>query len=259
MLAPPGLGRRSWPDCRLTVLSLGVVSAAVAASVTLDSPPIDGTNCYYANTWGAPRSGGRTHEGVDICRRRRHRALRPAHRASDPEPGSLAGNQAKIVADGTTSIFAHLSAYADTAPHGATVPAGTLIGYVGKTGNTSVNHLHFEVHPQGGRAVDPTPVVAVANTCGSSGAKKASPALAVREHDHDHGRRRPRPQGHDHHQGHDDHDDRASSRAGGRAPASGPVGAARRLAPQVHRHVALHHDHLHHDDHDRRPDHDGAL
>ena len=42
--------------------------------------------------------------------------------------GSLAGNQAKVVApDGTYFIFAHLSAYDDSAPHGATVAAGAVI------------------------------------------------------------------------------------------------------------------------------------
>lgn len=148
--------------------------AAAAITTNLSSVPLDGTNCFYANTWQAPRSGTRRHEGVDVIAKagtpiyavQRGRIVR--------SQGSLAGNQVKLVAgDGTYFIYAHLSDYADSAPNGSTVEAGTLIGYVGKTGNTSVNHLHFEVHPSGGKAVDPTALIAAVQTCGSKVSQQA--------------------------------------------------------------------------------------
>jgi murein DD-endopeptidase MepM/ murein hydrolase activator NlpD len=40
------------------------------------------------------------------------------------------------------------------------VSKGTVIGFVGNTGDTTVFHLHFEIHPEHGPAVDPTPTVA---------------------------------------------------------------------------------------------------
>jgi murein DD-endopeptidase MepM/ murein hydrolase activator NlpD len=41
------------------------------------------------------------------------------------------------------------------------VSVGDLVGYVGNTGNAryTVSHLHFEYHPGGGAAANPTPLV----------------------------------------------------------------------------------------------------
>jgi len=66
---------------------------------------------------------------------------------------------------GNQFYYAHLSAYSPFARNGARVRAGTVLGFVGDTGDAKGTpyHLHFEVHPVGllplgyDGAVDPTP------------------------------------------------------------------------------------------------------
>lgn len=145
----------------------------------LDVFPVD-PNCFYANTWGAKRSGGRKHEGVDIITSRNKPiyAVRDGKVSKKYSGGALAGNGIAIqISDGTYYFYAHLDRFADGIQKGSKVKAGDIIGYVGSTGDTLVPHLHFEVHPGGGKAVDPTPYVAQVDRCGYKGPKlkKISP------------------------------------------------------------------------------------
>ena len=67
----------------------------------------------------------------------------------------LGGNTVSLQgASGTRYYYAHLSAWEGSS---RPVTRGEVIGYVGKTGNTTVNHLHLQVHPGGGLAVNPYP------------------------------------------------------------------------------------------------------
>jgi murein DD-endopeptidase MepM/ murein hydrolase activator NlpD len=118
--------------------------------------PIGG-NYGFADTWGAPRSGGRSHQGVDMI-------AAPGVPIIAAETGivrfssnRLGGNAAWLTGNsGTTYYYAHLSSYTGSS---GSVSRGQQIGRNGQTGNAGTPHLHFEVHPGGGRAVNPYPYV----------------------------------------------------------------------------------------------------
>ncbi|MFI5620614.1 peptidoglycan DD-metalloendopeptidase family protein [Streptomyces sp. NPDC051567] len=66
---------------------------------------------------------------------------------------SAYGNMAIVTApDGTETWYCHLSS---TKIRGGKVKAGEVIAYAGDSGNSTGPHLHFEVRPGGGSAIDP--------------------------------------------------------------------------------------------------------
>ncbi|GAA3953462.1 M23 family metallopeptidase [Streptomyces marokkonensis] len=67
---------------------------------------------------------------------------------------SAYGNMMIVTAkDGTETWYCHLSTY--QVPSGTTVKAGDAIAFSGNSGNSTGPHLHFEVRPSGGAAIDP--------------------------------------------------------------------------------------------------------
>ncbi|GDY57733.1 hypothetical protein SVIO_083560 [Streptomyces violaceusniger] len=63
------------------------------------------------------------------------------------------GNMVIVTApDGTETWYCHLASAEVRAGH---VKAGEVIAYAGSSGNSSGPHLHLEVHPGGGDAIDP--------------------------------------------------------------------------------------------------------
>ncbi len=115
----------------------------------------------YGDSWGAPRSGGRRHEGVDMLAPSGTPIYAVVSGSVSYNQNRLGGNAVSLVGDnGNRYYYAHLSRYEGG---NRRVNQGDVIGYNGDTGNaTGVPHLHFEIHPGGGLAVNPTPSVRVA-------------------------------------------------------------------------------------------------
>jgi murein DD-endopeptidase MepM/ murein hydrolase activator NlpD len=117
------------------------------------------------STWGDPRSGHRTHEGIDIFARRGTPVVAAA-------PGEvirvgrdrLGGNIVWVAGSGgCLYYYAHLDRFAPGLHTGLAVAAGFTLGQVGTTGNArgTPPHLHFGIYPAGNafRAVDPAPLL----------------------------------------------------------------------------------------------------
>ncbi len=114
--------------------------------------PVAGPNSFV-DSFGWPRVG-HTHQGIDLISPFGTPVVAAHPGVVSLGSSSSGGLQAYVQAsNGTFTFYAHLSSYSSA---NGSVGAGTVIGYVGSTGNAgSTNHLHFEYHPGGGAAVNP--------------------------------------------------------------------------------------------------------
>jgi murein DD-endopeptidase MepM/ murein hydrolase activator NlpD len=123
----------------------------------------------FGDSFGAPRMMGtgyeHAHQGTDIMAPA-GTPLLACERGLITVMGSdvLGGTKLWIKGEsGTYYSYAHLSAFEEGLTVGQVVEAGDVVGLVGTTGNArgGAPHLHFEIHPDGGMAVNPYPLLKV--------------------------------------------------------------------------------------------------
>ena len=144
-------------------------SNSPVANIALDAFPVQGM-CGYQDGWHDPRPGGRLHVGVDIIAPEGKLLYAVADgtitRIYRDFPGSMPGNGLRLtMADGTYFFYAHLLSFAEGIDVGSRVKAGQVIGRNGNTGSSGTAHLHFEIHPNGGAAINPYPIVKAIDGC----------------------------------------------------------------------------------------------
>lgn len=116
----------------------------------------------YSDTWGAGRSGGRSHKGTDILAPRGTPVYAyETGTVSRMNSNSLGGISLYLQGDsGTVYYYTHLQGYVAGLSAGQRVSVGQHIAINGDTGNArGIPHVHFEVMPGGGGSVNPFPYV----------------------------------------------------------------------------------------------------
>ncbi len=162
------------------VALLGAISLTPAATAPASADvyplvfPVAGGGSW-TDTFGAPRSGGRTHAGQDLFAPK----MRPLVAAADGKVvrmgrnATLSGNYVVIEdAEGWEYVYVHinndrpgtddgadldLDAFPPGIYPGAKVFAGQTLGYLGDSGNaeTTPPHLHFEIRYPDGTPLNP--------------------------------------------------------------------------------------------------------
>lgn len=137
--------------------------------------PHEDVESRFTNDWGDARSGGRGHKGTDVFGEKHSAVVAVADGfITAMEHGPRAGYNVRIEhQDGWETWYLHLNndtlgtddgaagafgAFPPELELGMFVPAGTVVGYVGDSGNAegSSSHTHFELHT-GRRAINPYP------------------------------------------------------------------------------------------------------
>lgn len=130
-------------------------SSARRASATWRCPL---PSARFVDDFGYVKPTGHVHQGVDLYAPRGTPVVAPVSGVVSTFPNRLGGKAVHLVGDdGTRYYGAHLDRYGRT----GRVGAGTVIGYVGNSGDAvgGPTHLHFEARPGGGQATNPFPLL----------------------------------------------------------------------------------------------------
>ena len=111
----------------------------------------------FTDTWGAPRPGGRRHEGTDLMNPYGTPNVAVVSGDFETHHSGLGGLSIYLHGDdGNTYYYAHLS---QVVGPDRRVAQGEVIGLTGSSGDATTPHTHFEFHPGGGPAVNSYPLL----------------------------------------------------------------------------------------------------
>ena len=149
----------AWPQIERARQYAALLAAPGPTASSLPSPL---PGLPLTDTWGGARSEGRRHEGIDIFARR-DTPIRSATRGvvSRVGPDRLGGRTVTVTGPGGYHhYYAHLERYAKLS-RGDWVQPGTVLGYVGDSGNArgTPTHLHYGVYTPTWRAMNPYPLL----------------------------------------------------------------------------------------------------
>lgn len=149
------------PASPLAAAPYPIAGPGAAKARYLKAFPVQGRHRYF-NDWGAPRSQG-SHEGTDVMAARGVPVVAVGNgvisRLTRTETG-LGGIWIWLRdRAGNTYYYAHLNSIVPDLAPGTVVNVGQPLGSVGNSGDAryGATHLHFEIHPGGGGAVNPYP------------------------------------------------------------------------------------------------------
>src|SRR6476661_3600956 len=150
----------AWPYLRNLVRIVRLYREPPSASLPVPVQGID--RSQLADTWGGARSEGRRHEGIDIFARRGTPVISATHGVVTRKGWNrLGGRTVGVVGPaGWYHYYAHFDDWSIVGL-GDWVEVGTVLGYVGDSGNAkgTPTHLHYGIYVEG-QARNPYPLLA---------------------------------------------------------------------------------------------------